>query len=148
MKRPETKREDVRDDDPILLRDAARLSFPPGTMTARKLYKEYLAGRLVIERIGGQTFTTLGEIKCMRQRCRDQHKAPDSGHAPNASTPADASLIPPPGSSSTDDTRKAHDAALLILQELSDRSPATSRANTSTRPRKGNVLPLRSPSRT
>ena len=48
-------RADVNPDDPIRLSTAASLAFPDGSMTSSGLRKEALRGRLVIERIAGET---------------------------------------------------------------------------------------------
>ena len=55
------KREAVTPDMPLRLAAAAALAFPDGSMTASGLRREAARGRLVIERIAGKDYTTLGE---------------------------------------------------------------------------------------
>src|ERR1700761_2950429 len=63
-------------DAPLRLSVAAKLAFPDGSMTASGLRREAAKGRLVIERIAGKDFTTLYDIKRMRELCRVQAKEP------------------------------------------------------------------------
>jgi len=71
-------------DAPIRLSVAAKLAFPNGSMTASGLRREAARGRLTIERIAGKDFTTLDEIKKMRELCRVQVKEPDCSNASHA----------------------------------------------------------------
>src|SRR6266581_4086660 len=57
---------------PLRLSVAAAHAFPDGSMTASGLRREAARGRLAIERIAGKDFTTLQEIKRMRELCRVQ----------------------------------------------------------------------------
>lgn len=138
----------VAPDAPLKLDIAAAIAFPDGSMSASGLRNEHARGRLVIERVAGKDYTTLAHIARMRELCRRAVKDQDSGSARDAATNADGSPMQPSCSSATDDTRKAHDAALAIVQELKERSQPTSRESTSRPRRKGNVIHLRSRSRT
>src|ERR1700722_6406498 len=53
----------ITDDTPLPLKLAAELAFADGGTTASGLRKEAGNGRLVIERIAGKEFTTLGAIE-------------------------------------------------------------------------------------
>lgn len=64
---------------PLRLNTAAALVFPDGSMTGSGLRREAARGRLVIERIAGKDFTTLGNIDKMRKLCRVEAKVPISG---------------------------------------------------------------------
>src|SRR6266446_6029844 len=66
----------VAPDAPLRLSIAAKLAFPDGSMTVSGLRREAARGRLRIERIAGKDFTTLDEIKRMRELCRVQAKEP------------------------------------------------------------------------
>jgi hypothetical protein len=66
----------ITDDTPLPLKLAAELAFAGGGMTASGLRKEAGNGRLVIERIAGKEFTTLGAIKEMRKLCVLNASAP------------------------------------------------------------------------
>src|SRR6266436_274914 len=66
--------ENVAPDAPLRLSIAAKLAFPDGSMTVSGLRREAARGRLRIERIAGKDFTTLEEIKRMRELCRVQAK--------------------------------------------------------------------------
>src|SRR6266481_7227675 len=69
--------ENVTSDAPLRLSIAAKLAFPDGSMTVSGLRREAARGRLRIERIAGKDFTTLEEIKRMRELCRVQAKELD-----------------------------------------------------------------------
>jgi hypothetical protein len=71
--------EDVKPDTPLRLSVAAETAFPDGSMTASGLRREAMRGRLLIERIAGKDYTTLANIERMRELCRVEVKAPDSG---------------------------------------------------------------------
>src|SRR5260370_9555404 len=60
----------VAPDAPLRLSIAAKSAFPDGSMTASGLRSEANRGRLRIERVAGKDFTTLNEIKRMRELCR------------------------------------------------------------------------------
>src|SRR5947209_6379821 len=90
-------------DTPLRLSIAATVAFPDGSMTASSLRRESTRGRLVIERIAGKDYTTLGNIERMRELCRVQAKAPDCTSEPRAGTPLATSPIAQPGLSGMED---------------------------------------------
>ena len=99
-------------DVPLRLKDAARIAFPFGGMTASGLRREAKRGRLTIERIAGKDYTTLHFIEEMRQRCRNElAKDHDSGCNPSATKKAGAPGKQP-GSSVTMDRYSSALAAL------------------------------------
>jgi hypothetical protein len=57
-------------DAPLRLGVAVELAFPDGSMSVSGLRKEAERGRLKIERIAGKDYTTLANIKQMRNSCR------------------------------------------------------------------------------
>ncbi len=101
-------------DDPIRLKEAARLAFPDGTMKESGLRREAARGRLVIERIAGKDYTTLRAIERMRQLCRVDPKAPTSSLGQQDPPRSNEQS----GSSKTEELNKALDAALLTIEEL------------------------------
>src|SRR5712672_1682369 len=72
----------VAPDAPLRLSIAAKLAFPDGSMTVSGLRREAARGRLRIERIAGKDFTTLNEIKRMRELCRVPAREPGIESAP------------------------------------------------------------------
>ncbi len=128
----------ITQDIPLRLEIAATLAYPDGSMTAAGLRKEAGRGRLVIERTAGKDYTTLSAIEAMRKLCRLDRRVPASGSGQLESTD------PPSTSSATVDTRKAHAAALTIVEGLSGRWANTSPGSTSRPPRLAVVTPLKS----
>jgi hypothetical protein len=63
-------------DTPLRLEDAVRIAFPAGGMTLSGLRKEVARGTLQVELIAGKHFTTLDDIKRMRELCRNRAKVP------------------------------------------------------------------------
>jgi hypothetical protein len=112
-------RDAIDHDTPLRLSIAATIAFPDGTMTASGLRREGVRGRLVIERIAGKDYTTLANIERMRELCRVQQKAPDSG-----CESADGEKLS--GSSSTAVARSAQARARAISARLKKCSPTTS----------------------
>jgi hypothetical protein len=84
---------------PLRLDVAAHLAFPDGSMTASGLRGERDRGRLVVERIANKDYTTLEEIRLMRERCRVRVKDQDSGSSQKNATPTASSSGAPRGSS-------------------------------------------------
>jgi hypothetical protein len=119
-------RETITPDTPLRLSVAAAMAYPDGTMTAAGLRREGLKGRLVIERTAGKDYTTLANIKRMRELCRVPERVSDSGCAEYDGAPMAGSLTMQSGSSVTDNIKKAHTAALMIVEELSGHSQPTS----------------------
>jgi hypothetical protein len=138
---------EVAPDTPLRLDVAAAIAYPDGSMSAHGLRLEHQRGRLAIERVAGKDYTTLADIRRMRELCRLAGKARDSGSGKNAERARDE-LIPPSGSLSTDDISRARDACQTIVQELRENSRATSRKSTSPARPKANVIRFASRSRT
>src|SRR5271166_1123094 len=109
-------RETITPDTPLRLAIAAALAFPDGSMSASGLRREAARGRLVIERIAGKDYTTLGNIERMRELCRVEVKAPDCGLESDVAEP-------PSGSSSITVARSAQMRAKMISARLKTRSP-------------------------
>lgn len=87
----------VAPDAPLRLSIAAKLAFPDGSMTISGLRREAARGRLRIERIAGKDFTTLDEIKRMRELCRVPTREPGMEGAPtnpSASSGSEAVVSP------------------------------------------------------
>src|SRR3954463_12969389 len=105
----------VDKDAPLLLRTAAALAYPDGTMTKSGLRREAKRGRLVIERTANKDYTTLQAIEDMRAQCRVSAKASGSGSAPNGE-PRASSIRERAGSSSTDQGISAQAALRMKLQ--------------------------------
>ena len=78
---PCPSRESITPDTPLRLSVAAALAYPDGSMTASGLRREANRGRLAIERTAGKDYTTLANIERMRQLCRVERRALDSGFA-------------------------------------------------------------------
>ena len=84
--------DNVGPDTPLRLSVAAALAFPDGSLKASGLRREASRGRLVIERIAGKYFTTMANINRMRELCRVEQKASDSGYDPRAAQQAARSI--------------------------------------------------------
>jgi hypothetical protein len=74
----------ISPDAPLRLATAAKLAFPDGSMTVSGLRREAARGRLRIERIAGKDFTTLDDIKLMRELCRVPARAQSSQISPTS----------------------------------------------------------------
>src|SRR5262245_52283140 len=85
---------------PLRLSVAATIAFPDGSMTASGLRRESVRGRLVVERIAGKDYTTLGNIERMRELCRVERGESVSGCDSGDRTRVVRS-VKPPGSFST-----------------------------------------------
>jgi hypothetical protein len=114
----------VTTDTPLRLDVAAKLAYPFGGMTASGLLTEARRGRLVMERVAGKYYTTLANIKRMRELCElcpdESQKVPASGYGRSASAPA-VSPTMPHGSSSIEAARSALDATLTSLERRNGR---------------------------
>jgi hypothetical protein len=72
--------EAVDPEAPLRLAVAAKLAFPRGGMTVSGLRREIAKGRLAVEVIAGKQFTTLENIRRMRESCRVTARVPISGN--------------------------------------------------------------------
>jgi hypothetical protein len=121
----------VRPDTPLRLHVAAAIAFPDGSMKASGLRREAGRGRLVVERIAGKDFTTLGAISEMREKCRVNPKVPDCGSNLSGETLMARSESGPFGSSETERAKLARARLQKIAREPSAPCATTSPANTS-----------------
>jgi hypothetical protein len=124
---------EVSETTPLRLKDAVRLGFPQGGMTVSGLRREEKKGNITFEVIAGKQFTTLGDIKEMRKRCREERKAPVSISASSVGG------VMPYGSSSTEKTKSALASAQMIAERLKKPSPTTSPESTN---RTGKIVTL------
>jgi hypothetical protein len=109
--------------DPLRLKEAVKIAFPRGGMTVSGLRREIKRGRLECEVIAGKQFVTRRDINLMRQRCRDELRAPVSISA----SAGDAKMC---GSSSTDKTKSALASALAVTEKLKKSSTIISSGST------------------
>lgn len=123
---------DVPKDAPIRLSVAALLAYPDGSMTVSGLRREAARGRLIIERVAGKDYTTLGAIEEMRELCRVRVKEPTSGCARSAAE-LESSSERRRGSSSTKVSISPRDALRLKLQKQKPALRPISPANTGLR---------------
>jgi hypothetical protein len=140
----ETKKIDP--DAPLRLSLAASIAYPDGSMTASGLRREATRGRLVIERTAGKDYTTLSNISRMRELCRVEARDPAFGYAKHNMIEPESSPIPQRGTSKTDNTARARDAALMIVEGLRQPSHDISTKSRSRKPRRASVHRLPSPS--
>ncbi|UYE95769.1 excisionase [Sinorhizobium meliloti] len=111
--------DNIKQDSPLRLSVAAALAFPDGSMTTAGLRRESKRGRLTIMRIAGKDYTTLAYIEEMKGKCLVNANRQGSGSGqPTAHEP-------PFGSSSTEETNIALDAALTIARALRSGSKST-----------------------
>src|SRR5262245_53955698 len=122
-------RESITADTPLRLSVAAALAYPDGSMTVSGLRREAKRGRLAIERTAGKDYTTLANIERMRQLCRVQAKAPDSG-SDQRRRRTESSSAGQSGSSSMTTGISPRDALHTKLKKPNASSPNTSRSNT------------------
>ncbi|HEY0920617.1 hypothetical protein [Devosia sp.] len=126
---------DFDDDTPLTLKEACALFFR-NTLKPDTLRAERGRGNLQIMRIGKRDYVTPAAIRgMMNKKCHNGENPPAS-----TSTPPSAS-----GSSETERTRSAQDAARVSAEKLKKLSKSTSRANSNQPSAK--VLPLGLPSR-
>ena len=65
----------IGDAQPIMLRDAARLMFPDGSVNEKTLRRMRDQGKLDCSRIRGRDYTTLAAMRVMLERTRVEPKA-------------------------------------------------------------------------
>jgi hypothetical protein len=97
-------------------------------MSASGLRREAKRGRLVIERIAGKDYTTLGHINRMRERCRLETK--DRAFTSAARVETKKADTRRSGSSSTATISTARAALHTILEGPNALSPTTSPVST------------------
>jgi hypothetical protein len=117
-------------DTPLRLETAVKLAFPDGGLGVAGLRSEAEKGRLVIETIANKQFTTLNNIREMREKCRGNQKVPASG-SNQSGEKMESSASGRLGSSATERARSARAALQETARRLSERSLDTSPENTS-----------------
>jgi hypothetical protein len=135
----------VTDQTPLRLQMAVEIAFPTGGMTVSGLRREASKGRLRTELIAGKVFTTLQDIRAMREKCRVPLKEPDFGSNQKNVTAKARSSDAPHGLSGTVRSRSARAALERTAQELKGRSANSSLASTKFL-ESADVIPLRSSS--
>ena len=111
----------ISDDTPLRLEAAAAIAFPDGGMTANGLRRESKRGRLVIERVAGKDYTTIGHIARMRELCHVNRNRHDSDSSRNNETKAVELPAPPAGLSMMAVANSELAAALSKSKERSKR---------------------------
>jgi hypothetical protein len=137
----------VGPDTPLRLGVAAAIAYPDGSMTVSGLRREAARGRLVIERTAGKDYTTLSNIARMRELCRVEVKAPGSGCAERNTIEPESLPTRQLGSSKTEHTARAREAALMIAEGLKRPSRDTSTKSNSRKHQQASVHRLPSQSR-
>jgi hypothetical protein len=143
MQRKVPDLDQIKPDTPLRLDVAAAVAYPDGSMTASGLRKENARGRLVIERTAGKDYTTLAEIRKMRELCRVSRGGLGSGCEKPAETRPAELPTKPCGSSSTEAASRAQSAARRIVAELKRSCNSTSTPSTRKR-QKASVTPIKS----
>jgi hypothetical protein len=139
-------RETITPDTPLRLAIAAALAFPDGSMSASGLRREAARGRLVIERIAGKDYTTLGNIERMREKCR---LALDHTSISDARDLTRREATRQSGSSKTEAISEARAALRTMLKVPNECSRSISPANTpEPRDKPATVIQMKSPSQT
>lgn len=98
-------------DTPLRLEDAVKLAFPAGGITLAGLRKEVARGNLAVEKIAGKLFTTLADIKRMREKCRSKEKDHDSTNDLRKED------VQPPGLSETDQSSSAQESLERLVKK-------------------------------
>jgi hypothetical protein len=107
------------DDVLLTLKDACKIYFA-GAVTPATLKAEHARGNLALSKIGRAWFTTLADLKTMREKCRVEAPALGSGSTRAAKL----------GPLSTDESASAQAAALKRLSERKKSLGITSRLST------------------
>jgi hypothetical protein len=113
----------VDPDAPLRLEVAAKIAFPQGGITVSGLRREIARGRLEAEEIAGKYFTTLANIKRMREKCRVSVKARASGNARHDAKAVGPSPRPS-GSLKTQDGISPQAALLAQLKQNRQERPS------------------------
>jgi hypothetical protein len=128
----------IAEDDPITLAEASEVVLK-GAISAQTLQAEVRRGRLQVERLGKNLFTTPNYIKAWRNQCRVQQSRPDSTSAKTRAAG---------GSGSSGTATATDEQAVLrgIAKALKNGSLNTSRKSTRLdQGEAGVVTPFRSP---
>jgi hypothetical protein len=128
----------IAEDDPITLAEASEVVLK-GAISAQTLQAEVRRGRLQVERLGKNLFTTPNYIKAWRNQCRVQQSRPDS-------TSAKTKAVSGSGSSGTGTATDEQAVLKGIAKALKNGSLNTSRKSTRlAQGEAGVVTPFRSP---
>jgi hypothetical protein len=101
----------IDENAPVRLEDIIPIAFPAGGITLAGLRKEVARGNLAVEKIAGKLFTTLADIKRMREKCRVKEKVLASGNdLPGRED------VNPSGLSETETTALAQESLLNLLK--------------------------------
>jgi hypothetical protein len=112
----------IAEDDPITLAEASEVVLK-GAISAQTLQAEVRRGRLQVERLGKNLFTTPNYIKAWRNQCRVQQSRPDS-------TSAKTKAVSGSGSSGTGTATDEQAVLKGIAKALKNGSLNTSRKST------------------
>ena len=104
----------IDSDTPLRLEDAVKIAFPAGGITLAGLRKEVARGNLAVEKIAGKLFTTLADIKRMREKCRVE-KDPDSINDLRKED------VQPPGLSGTEESSLAQESLQRLVRRTRQR---------------------------
>ena len=107
--------DNIADDTPVRLAEAAARFFPGGGMTARGLRREMQRGRLAAWRIANKDYTTRAAIRDMMEQCRVEPIPQSSNFALPRKT------VRLSGSSTTSDANAALAAARATVRALRKR---------------------------
>lgn len=105
----------IDENAPVRLEDIIPIAFPAGGITLAGLRKEVARGNLAVEKIAGKLFTTLGDIKRMREKCRVKEKDPDSINDLRRED------VRPPGLSETDQNSLARESLQHLVRKTRQR---------------------------
>jgi hypothetical protein len=109
----------IDEDAPVRLEDIIPIAFPAGGMKLSGLRKEVARGNLAVERIAGKHFTTLADIKRMRELCRNRAKDPASSNENEKVRQA----ATPSGSSKTAESESRQASLLSRLNSALQQTP-------------------------
>lgn len=101
----------IDENAPVRLEDIIPIAFPAGGITLAGLRKEVARGNLAVEKIAGKLFTTLGDIKRMREKCRVKEKDLDSTNDLHKED------VRPPGLSETDQSLSAQESLERLVKK-------------------------------
>jgi hypothetical protein len=105
----------IDENAPVRLEDIIPIAFPAGGITLAGLRKEVARGNLAVEKIAGKLFTTLADIKRMREKCRVKEKDPDFTNDLRKED------VRPPGSSETDQNSLARESLQHLVRKTRQR---------------------------
>ena len=100
-------------DTPLRLEDAVKIAFPMGGMTVKGLRREIERGNLVVEKIANKHFTTLDNIKRMREKCRSSVEKD-----PVSTDDLDQTVVTTYGSSETDESSSAQESLQHLVKSI------------------------------